>query len=290
MKERTPRRPRHADHPATGRPGRPAGSFLKWAGAKSRVAEAILTAMPAHIGTYFEPMVGSGTVFLALAPERAHLADANPELIDTWRVVRDDVEALITTLDGYVDDRERFHQIRALDPWEMAPVDRAARMIYLNHTCFNGLYRLNKGGGFNVPYGRHRRPWVRDAELLRWVSARLHGVTLSCGDFGDAAIDADAGDVVYFDPPYWYASDKREGYFNRYGPRAFGDADHRRLADLARELSARGCHVLISNSDEPSVRELYEGFTQVTLTVRRPINRKATARDGWTELLIHTPL
>ncbi|MBX3275386.1 MAG: Dam family site-specific DNA-(adenine-N6)-methyltransferase [Sandaracinaceae bacterium] len=263
-------------------PGRPAASFVKWVGSKQGVLSAILARMAPPTGRYFEPMVGSGVVFLGLAPERAVLGDANAELVDCYRVIRDDVEALVRALDRHVNTREHFLAVRAQRPEDLPPVERAARFIFLNKTCFNGLYRVNAAGAFNVPYGGIAHANFRDAATLRRVSARLEGVSLRCADVAECVRDAGPGDLVYLDPPY-FAAPRAEV---RYRAQGFGVEGHERLAALFDDLDRRGCRVVLSNADAPEVRALYRGRVVEVLATRRPVNRDARARDGWRELLI----
>jgi len=279
---------RKKDPRRSGRATREAYSFLRWAGSKSGTVARILERMPKRYTMFYEPMVGAGHVFLRLAPRRAVLADANPELMTCYEVIRDRVDELLVALEAHVNTYDHFMEVRALDPFELDPVERAARMLYLNRTGFNGLYRLNRRGEFNVPYGWRANPNLRPEKMLRRISQRLAHVELRCGDFTETVADAPRGSLVYFDPPYYYPPRPRSGKQKTrlYGADPFGEAHHRRLAEVFKALDARGCHVFLSNADEPLVRKLYAGYCVEVLDVDRPVNSRASERAGWTELLI----
>jgi len=266
---------------------RKANSFVKWAGSKAAVVGDLLAHAPESFGRYYEPMVGSGVMFLKLQPARAVLNDANDELMNCYRVIRDDLPRLLAALARHVNTYEHFIAVRGRDPGPLPPVARAARTIFLNKTCFNGLYRVNKRGQFNVPYGRiPHASWIDRAGLER-VRAALHPrVTLRSGDVEQAVRDARAGDLVYFDPPY-APSGRDTPTFVGYGVARFGVDDHRRLACLVRSLADRGVHILLSNSDTPLVRELYAGFNLTPITVARRIAVHARRRS-WSELIVST--
>jgi DNA adenine methylase len=267
--------------------GRKAISFIKWAGSKGPVMDQLLALFPACRGTYFEPMAGSGTVFFKLPrPRRAVLGDINAELMTCYQVIRDELPDLQAALDRHHNTEQHFKRVRAQDPRQLEPVERAARMVFLNKTCFNGLYRVNSRGKFNVPYGNILWANIRDDEALERVHRRLQGVSLRCGDYHQTLVDAGPGDLVYLDPPYLSPGPKAS-IFYAYQPRAFGERQHRRLAETFRDLDRRGCKVLLSNSNVPLVRELYQGFSQQVLHTRRPLNSVASRRAGWEELVIH---
>ena len=268
-----------------GRRGRQATSFVKWAGSKVQVMDRIRQAIPRRFGTYYEPMVGSGTVWLKLNPKRAILGDVNAELINCFLVIRDHLEPMVRILGTHKNTAEHFAEVRAIDPNDLSPVERAARTIYLNKTCFNGLYRVNKSGRFNVPYGHIAWANTCDEHTLRKVHRRLQGVTVLQGDYEACVAGARRGDLVYFDPPYLSPGPKPT-IFYAYQPRRFGEAEQRRLADLFRRLDRRSCHVVASNSDVPLVRELYRGFRVDVVATTRPMNCKTSRRKGWHEVLI----
>ncbi len=260
-------------------------SFIKWAGSKASVLDEILAGFPRKFGCYYEPMAGSATVFFALKPKRAVLCDSNEELMNSFRVLRDHPEPLIALLEEQPNTSRHFYETRALEPSTLSPLRRAVRFIYLNKTCFNGMYRVNSKGRFNVPYGRIAHARICDEYTLRWTSEALRGTRLHTGDYRDAVADAGPGDLVYFDPPYLRPEASNPGS-RLYQPDEFDHGAQGELARIFRELVERGCHVTASNSDHPLVRELYDGFEIKVLDVRRPINRNAKGRAGHKEVLI----
>ena len=283
-RKRTPRPRSSTVPPVDARPNPPL-SFVKWAGSKRQLIPFLLERMPKTFGKYYEPMVGSGALFLSLSPERAVLGDLNAELMNCFTVIRDRLDELVAALGRHENTQAHYLKTRGLDPDTLPEVERAARTIFLNKTCYNGLYRVNQAGRFNVPYGWVDKANFQDVELLERVHDRLQGVELRCGDFEETLRDAGEGDLVYLDPPY--LADKRcTQRPHTYQPEAFGPEEHRRLARLVRELDQRGCHVRLSNSDVSLVRELYGDWFIEVLPVRRHINRQAAGRGGWTEVLV----
>jgi DNA adenine methylase len=267
--------------------------FLKWAGSKRAVMEALRPLFPAagEVGTYVEPFLGGGSVALfvlqKLRPKRAVLADRNPDLINAFTAVRDDVEALIELLQAH-EARHRskyYYAVRAKVP-ETA-TERAARLIYLNKTCYNGLYRLNRRGLFNVPLGRQRTCLIVDIPALREVSALLQGVELVAGSFEQTLVDLGPGDLTYLDPPYDPVS--QTSYFTNYDGQPFRREDQARLAERAREVASTGCRVIASNSDTPFVRSLYPDFAVHELQVLRRISRNADGRTRAGEVVLVSP-
>jgi DNA adenine methylase len=265
---------------------------LKWAGGKSRSLPGILSELPARIDTYYEPFVGGAAVFFALAAEkrfkRAVLGDRNTELLDVYSSVQKNVEAVILALSGYKYDRDEYYRVRALNPADLDPEVRAARIIFLNKTGYNGLYRVNSKGEFNVPFGRHTKPNICDREGLRAASAVLKGVRFSKRDFERTCQDAERGDAVYFDPPYYPVS--KTANFTAYDKAGFGRAEHERLLRTFEKLATRGVAVVLSNSDTPFTYKLYTeaGWRVRRISVSRPINSKSSGRGDVKELLVTT--
>lgn len=259
--------------------------FWKSAGGKTALLPEILPRLPKKIKTYYEPFVGGGAVFFALAAEgrfkRAVLGDANEELIETYFSIKEDLETVINRLKAHAGkhSEEYFYMVRA-NPGQYI----AARMIYLNRTCFNGLYRVNKKGEFNVPFGKYTNPTICDEDNLRAVSAVLRNVGLLPGDFERSTMRARKGDAVYFDPPYAPLSETSN--FTTYTAGGFGSDEQTRLRDVAKQLVDRDVHVLLSNSDTPLVRKLYKGFKIEEVQARRRINSKGDKRGNVGELLI----
>jgi DNA adenine methylase len=266
--------------------------FLKWAGGKRQLLPRILDLVPARIDTYYEPFLGGGAVFFALAARgvfrTAVLGDANPDLIACYAAIRDDVDGVIAVLRGprYRNRRELYYRVRGQDPGALTPAERAARLIYLNRCGFNGLYRVNSKGQFNVPFGRYTRPKICDEPRLRAASRVLAGVRLVCEDFETVMARARRGDFVYLDPPYVPVS--RTASFTAYAARSFGAAEQERLADGLRELARRKVSALLSNSDCGATRRLYHGLDIDAVWARRSINSVATARGSVGELLVRS--
>jgi DNA adenine methylase len=273
--------------------------FVKWAGGKGQLLHALRARAPRDIDTYYEPFLGGGAFFFALAsdpelaPRRSVLNDANRELVTTYEVVRDDVRALMERLRALearylpAHDAARaevFYEVREELP--EAPVDVAARLIFLNKTCFNGLYRVNREGAFNVPHGRYRAPHIADQHTLLAASAALQTVELRCTDFEEACADARSGDFVYFDPPFHPLSVTSS--FTSYTQRDFGTADQLRLKRCIDDLTQRGVAVLLSNSPHPWIRGGYEfsGYRVEEVPARRAINSRGDRRGPIGELVI----
>ncbi|HEX7312798.1 MAG TPA: DNA adenine methylase [Pyrinomonadaceae bacterium] len=271
--------------------------FLKWAGGKRQLLHEIRKYVPREFGTYFEPFVGAGAVLFDLQPARAVINDANRELINCYRVIKHNPEELVRLADeherndskGYFEwlrDRDREPGLHALTAEE-----RAARVIYLNKTCFNGLYRVNKRGLFNVPYRKHKKPpQIVNPEVIHAVSRYLNEarVKISGGDFKRAVAAARNGDFVYFDPPYHPVSDSAS--FTSYASGGFGEEEQRKLKAVCDDLTARGCRVLLSNSATKFIRDLFdnpERYTVREVKARRNINSVGTGRGKVGELLIY---
>lgn len=264
--------------------------FLKWAGGKSQLLGEILARSPKQFGRYYEPFVGGGAVFFGLRPQNATLSDINPDLIETYAAIRDRVHDVITALRRYRCNSEDFYSVRAQPTHGLSAAERAARLIYLNRTCFNGLYRVNRAGQFNVPFGRYDNPTICHTENLIQVSAALRRVRLLCQPVTALARQVRRGDFVYFDPPYVPMSPTAQ--FVQYARDGYGLEDQKRLARLFGRLVKRGVHVLLSNSDTPAVRHLYRHFHIERVLARRSINRTGSGRGTVGEVLVspHAPI
>jgi DNA adenine methylase len=264
--------------------------IVKWAGGKSKLISALLPHVPTRIRTYAEPFAGGAALFFALSEdrsrtfERAVLADTNEDLVACYRAVRDDVEGVIAALGGYAYEREQFYRVRDEDPIGMSDVARGARLIYLNRTCFNGLWRVNRSGKFNVPFGRHTNPRIVDPEGLRAAAAALARVEVRIDDFAEVTKTLGAGDFVYFDPPYVPLS--RTASFTSYGASGFGPADQERLARELGELAKRGACAMLSNADTEVTRELYRDYAVHLASAPRAINSVAARRGDARELIV----
>jgi DNA adenine methylase len=262
--------------------------FLKWAGGKARLLPQFEGFFPNQIERYIEPFVGSAAVFFSIkerfGPRKVILSDKNEELINCYLVVRNDVEGLIKKLKEHrrMHSKEYYYRVRSMHP--RSALGRAARTIYLNKTCYNGLFRVNSKGEFNVPVGSYKNPSIFDAENLRSVSRRLKGVDIRVRKFEAYLRLAKNGDFFYFDPPYHPIS--LTSSFTSYTPAAFSEKDQRRLADVYRELDKKGCRLMLSNSDCDFIRELYEGFRLEQVRARRAINSNGNGRGEINELLV----
>lgn len=265
--------------------------FLKWAGGKRQLLPQLLDALDAagDFGNYHEPFLGGGALFFAMArkgllPDRkCFLSDINQNLVDAYAGVRDDVETVIELLEQHrVHHCERyFYEVRAQVPDDIA--QKAARIIYLNRTCFNGLYRENSKGEFNVPFGRHKNPLICDEANLRAVSETLRLAALSARPFDQITNDIHPGDLVYFDPPY--APISRTSDFTAYAREGFGNGEHEKLAELAVELAANEVKVILSNSHTEFTKNLYDGFQLSMVSVHRIIGSFIERRGKITEIL-----
>lgn len=261
---------------------------LKWAGGKAFLAPEILRRLPAKISTYYEPFLGGGAVFFALAAEgrfkRAVIGDANEELMNVYSMIRSRPRLLMGVIEKFSQDEDTYYEIRARDPKHLPPVARAARTLYLNKVGFNGLFRVNRKGVFNVPWGRQEGRGIFEEENILACSKALMEATLTSLDFESTAYAAQKGDVVYYDSPYIPVSDTAN--FTTYTAGGFTLADQERLRDVAKILNARGVHVLLSNADTPLVRKLYRGFKIESVQAPRRVNSKASKRGNVGELLI----
>lgn len=258
--------------------------FLKWAGGKTQLLEPILTRFPQNFGRYHEPFLGGGAVFFALEPQRGVLSDINGDLIDAYRCLRDDVDGVIAALRKHRPTEAHFYRVRAQNSDSMSEIQSAARTIYLNRTCFNGLYRVNRKGQFNVPYGRYDNPTICNDQNLRLVSEALQGVDINVASAFQVGRRARRGDMVYFDPPYDPVSSSAS--FTSYAKQPFGRDEQAHLAELFARLANRGVHVMLSNSNTRFIRQLYKGFRIHRVHARRAINSRADRRGTVAEVII----
>lgn len=265
--------------------------FLKWAGGKTQLLGQFKQFFipQDRFKKYLEPFVGSGAVFFHLRPERAHLADNNEELVNCYKQIQRHVEAVIELLRTHkrLHSKAHYYKIRSFQPRNLSPIERAARLIYLNKTCFNGLYRVNSKDAFNVPLGRYIDPPILDEVGLRAVHRALKGVGLHCMPF-DRFCDefAEKGDFVYFDPPYFPIS--KTANFTSYTTASFGLDEQTLLQDVFEKLDKRGCYLMLSNSACSTIRDLYKRYRKTAYTVkaRRAINSAADKRRPIDELVI----
>lgn len=266
--------------------------IIKSAGSKSRLVPELLARLPVTWNRYFEPFVGGGALFFAIAPERAVLGDLNPDLVNVYRAVVADLPPMIRRLraharayasdaaHAYYGMRERWNRDRAA--WSTP--DAAAAFVFLNKTMWNGLWRVNRAGLLNTPMGRYTNPAICEPERLQAAQTLLASADLRTGDFRDTVREAGPGDLVYCDPPYDPLSPTAS--FTAFTRHPFGRDQQRELAATARKLVARGCHVIVSNADTPFVRSLYADFRIDEVKCRRAINSDASKRGAIDELII----
>ena len=253
--------------------------LLKWAGGKTQLLPELLSKVPKKFGKYIEPFFGGGALFFALKPSGGVIADSNPELVNLYRSVATSVEVVIDRLRSCTNTEEAFYAMRAIDWTKMAPADAAARTIFLNRTCFNGLYRVNKSGGFNVPFGRYKNPKILDVESLRAASVLLGKSTIVQGDYKTVLAEhAAPGDFVFLDPPYLPVSKYAD--FKRYTKEQFYEEDHHELALEVSRLQQMGCHVVLTNSNHPLVHELFGQHKMEVIQTRRYISCDGGSRRG----------
>jgi DNA adenine methylase len=260
--------------------------FLKWAGGKRRLLAQYRPYFPSGFARYHEPFVGSAAVFFELEPADALLADSNAALIQCYAVARDHVEALILRLERLQarHSRRTFYEMRdRYNGARLDPIERAALFIYLNRTCYNGLYRVNSRGHFNVPAGRYVRPRIADPDGLRAASAALRRCRLVSRRFDRCFDDVRRGDFVYIDPPYHRL---QAASFTSYTAEGFGEAEQRELATLVDRLHATGCRVMVSNSDTALIRELYSAYRIIPIRAARAINSSPGGRGPVGEVLV----
>jgi DNA adenine methylase len=266
--------------------------IVKWAGGKTRLLPRLLARVPLGFRRYYEPFIGGGALFFALEPGAATIADINPALVTLYQTIVSDLDGIIRVVLSHKAehaDERYYYDVRGRwndSSWRAVatPAEIAGTFIYLNKTCFNGLWRENKSGGFNVPRGDYDDPTILYEDALRAARTVLTGAHITRGSFQDTTADASAGDFVYFDPPYDPLT--KTSSFTTYAASPFGKAEQRALAEYARTLDARGVFVMLSNNDTPFIRDLYDGFLVETAPCGRSINSKAEGRGKIDEVII----
>lgn len=269
--------------------------FLKWAGGKSSLIKQLLPHVPQNLSNYYEPFLGGGALFFATY-ERCHdfkaqLSDVNPELINLYKIIKDEPADLIELVSTF---QEEYYQTPSRSEYyygkrESRPrnrVESAARLLFLNRTCYNGLYRVNSRGMFNVPFGRYANPRILDEENILAASKALRETNseIRCSDYRSAISDCENGDFVYLDPPYQPKS--KTSSFTGYTPGGFSEQDQEELAEEFKKLVDRGCTLLMSNSETPLTASLYAQYCHRSVTVNRPINSVGSGRRGYKELIV----
>jgi DNA adenine methylase len=266
----------------------PARPLLKWAGGKTQLLNDILPKIPASYSRYIEPFFGGGALFFALNPFDGIVADSNPELINAYKQVAEHAEEVITYLQAYRNTEEMFYAVRLQEWHELLPAEAAARTIYLNKTCFNGLYRVNKKGQFNVPFGHYKNPNICDTEALYAASSVLQRATIICADYLQVLKDyARPGDLIFLDPPYLPISEYSD--FKRYTKEQFYEEDHVELAHEVQRLHELGCHVILTNSNHPLAHELYGNFNIDVVQTKRYISCHGNSRKGEDVIVVVPP-
>lgn len=268
-------------------------TFVKWAGGKKQLIEQFKPFFPKEIKRYIEPFVGGGAVLFYVLktykPKEVFIFDINEELINTYEVIRDDVENLIKELKKLkqLHSKETYYKIREEDPKLLSKLTSASRFIYLNKTCFNGLYRVNSKGGFNVPIGSYKNPLICPEEDLREISKLLHNVKIINGSFEECLNYTKKGDFVYFDPPYYPL--KKES-FTTYTKGNFLQKEQEQLKELFVKLDKKGCQVMLSNSDTKFIKDLYKDYEDKINFVKatRMINCDGRNRGKISEVVITT--
>ena len=253
--------------------------ILKWAGGKTQMLGELMPRVPKTYGRYIEPFFGGGALFFSLKPENAIIADSNPELINMYLQVAHHVDDVIECLQKYENTSEMFYEVRSLD-WQTLPkAEAAARTIYLNKTCFNGLYRVNRSGQFNTPFGKYKNPKICDIDALRLASEALRKADILCGDYILVLEHyAQPGDFVFLDPPYLPISENSD--FKRYTKEQFYEDDHVELAKMIDTLHERGCYVILTDSNHPLVHQLYEQYKIEVIQTKRHISCHGDTRKG----------
>ena len=268
--------------------------FVKWAGGKRQLMSELEKNFPTKFGTYLEPFLGGGAVMFDLLTKEPNLkcnvSDLNSDLVLAYVTIRDRLEKLIESLENHSknyhkDSTGYYYEVRNQEPKNQ--IEKVSRLLFLNKTCFNGLYRVNSKGKFNVPLGRYTNPNIVNKENLQIVSKTLQStkIKISCRDFGSIIKDAKKGDFVYFDPPYQPISDTAN--FTSYTHRDFTQDDLERLADLANQLDSKGCHVMLSNSNSKTVKKLFSSKWKIKeIKANRAINSNSQKRTGHKEIII----
>lgn len=264
---------------------------LKWVGGKRQLLDTLTPLLPKRITTYCEPFVGGGAMLFNMQPNTAYVNDINSDLIRVYSVIQTDVESLISTLSEFKNESDFFYSVRDWDRDRekyvaLSDVQKAARILYLNKTCFNGLYRVNNAGEFNSPFGNYRNPNIVNEPVLRAVSAYLNNaaIHLSSVDYAEVLKRVPKGAFVYLDPPYDPVSDTSS--FTGYSKGGFSREDQIRLRKCCDELNARGIKFMLSNSSTEFIREQYSAYSIITVQAKRAINSVASKRGDVDEVVV----
>lgn len=258
--------------------------LLKWAGGKQQLLGEILDRAPNNFNKFIEPFIGGGAVFFAIKSDKYIISDKNPELINLYKTLPGNVDDIISNLKNFKNEEDFYYEVRAREVKGLSNIERAARFIYLNRTCFNGLYRVNKKGEFNVPFGKYKNPKIIYEKRLRKAAKKLEKTTIILGDYKTVLNNyAEKNDFIFLDPPYIPISEYAD--FKRYTKDQFYKEDHIELAQMVRKLANKNCRIILTNSNHELVHELYEGFKIEVLETRRNINKKGNKRKGQDTLI-----
>ena len=263
--------------------------FVKWAGGKRQLIPQIEEHLPQEYNTYIEPFIGGGALFFHLKPKNAVIIDINAELINTYKVIKNNVSELIQSLKKHKNDKDYYYRVRSADReiesfQKWSDVEKASRTIFMNRCCYNGLYRVNSKGFFNVPFGRYKNPKFCNEMNLNAVHETLKNALIIHGSFEVCLDHAEKGDFVYFDPPYHPLSETAN--FTSYTKDNFEKDSQVKLKEVFKKLDDRGCKVMLSNSYNDFILDLYEDFKIVTLSAKRAINSNASKRGEIKEILV----
>ena len=263
--------------------------FVKWVGGKRQLLPQIIQKLPTNFNCYYEPFLGGGALYFHLQPQSSFISDINPELINAYQTIKTRVNLLVEELQHYENSEEYYLSVRELDRdpkvfAKLSAVQRAARFIYLNKTCFNGLYRVNSKGQFNVPFGHYSSPNILDVDNLSACSAVLQNATINCESYMSVLRYAKANDFVYFDPPY--IPDGISSTFTQYTKDGFGMIEQQELLDVCHLLDARGVKWMLSNSSAPIVYKMYDKFSIETIEAQRNVGASASSRKKVNEVLV----
>jgi DNA adenine methylase len=262
--------------------------FIKWAGGKRQLIDELIKTMPLNYNRYYEPFIGGGALFFAIQPNNACISDINPELINVYNVIKNDVDSLIKDLHKYENTEEYFYNIRNLDRKpsykKLSKIKKASRFIYLNKTCYNGLYRTNSEGQFNVPFGFYKNPNIVDEQNLRLSAELLKKTEIVLSPFTEIKNKVNNKDFVYFDPPYMPTS--KTSSFTKYYKDDFGIDAQFELKELCDKMTKKGVYFLLSNSYSDLILDLYKNYNIKKIKAIRAINCKADKRGAITELII----
>ena len=267
--------------------------FVKWAGGKRQLVPTILANhLPKNynLQTYYEPFIGGGALLFSLRPKKAVINDSNAELINCYKIIKNSLDELIEDLKNHKNDEYYYYDIRDWDREKnfksKTEVQRASRIIFLNKTCYNGLFRVNSQGQFNVPFGKYKNPNILDIAVLKAVNKYLNEnqVRILNSDFQEAVKDAKRGDFIYLDPPYDPVSETAS--FTGYDVNGFNKQEQRRLKEVFDDLNSRGCHILLSNACTEFIEDLYKDYLHTKISAIRAINCNGKKRGKVDEILV----